>query len=93
MVEKILLHTSKKYGVSIEDIKSKKKTDSIANARHIAVYIIRNLTDLSLKEIGKIFGRDHSTIISSINKIDINIKTVKNYESDINLLIKEIKGN
>ena len=93
MVEKILLHTSKKYGVSIEDIKSKKKTDSIANARHIAVYIIRKLTDLSLKEIGKIFGRDHSTIISSINKIDINIKTVKNYESDINLLIKEIKGN
>lgn len=93
MVEKILLHTSKKYGISIEDIKSKKKTDSIANARHIAVYIIRKLTDLSLKDIGKIFGRDHSTIISSINKIDINIKTVKNYESDINLLIKEIKGN
>ena len=93
MVEKILLHTSKKYGVSIEDIKSKKKTDSIANARHVAVYIIRKLTDLSLKEIGKIFGRDHSTIISSINKIDINIKTVKNYESDINLLIKDIKGN
>ena len=88
MVEKILLHTSKKYGVSVDDIKSKKKTDSIANARHIAVYIIRKLTDLSLKEIGKVFGRDHSTIISSINKIDINIQTVKNYESDINMLIK-----
>ena len=92
MVEKILLHTSKKYGVSVDDIKSKKKTDSIANARHIAVYIIRKLTDLSLKEIGKVFGRDHSTIISSINKIDINIQTVKNYESEINMLIKEIKG-
>ena len=92
MVEKILLHVSKKYGVSVEDIKSKKKTDSIANARHISVYIIRKLTDLSLKEIGKIFGRDHSTIISSINKIDINIQTVKNYETDINTLIKEIKG-
>ncbi len=92
MVEKILLHTSKKYGVSVDDIKSKKKTDSIANARHIAVYIIRKLTDLSLKEIGKVFGRDHSTIISSINKIDINIQTVKNYETEINMLIKEIKG-
>ena len=93
MVEKILLRVSKRYGVSIEDIKSKKKTDSIAGARHVSIYIIRKLTDLSLKEIGKIFGRDHSTVISSINKIELNIRTVKNYESEINLLMKEIKGN
>ncbi len=93
MVEKILLHVSKKYGVPIDDIKSKKKTDSIANARHVSIYIIRKLTDLSLKEIGKIFGRDHSTVISSINKIELNIRTVKNYEGEINLLMKEIKGN
>ena len=92
MVEKILIHVSKKYGVSVDDIKSKKKTDSIAGARHISIYIIRKLTDLSLKEIGKVFGRDHSTIISSINKIELNIRTVKNYESEINLLIKEIRG-
>ncbi len=92
MVEKILGHVSRKYGVSVDDIKSKKKTDSIANARHISIYVIRKLTDLSLKEIGKIFGRDHSTVISSINKIELNIRTVKNYESDINLLIKDIKG-
>lgn len=92
MVEKILIHVSKKYGVSVEDIKSKKKTDSIAGARHVSVYIIRKLTDLSLKEIGKILGRDHSTIISSINKIELNIRTVKNYESEINMLIKEIRG-
>ena len=92
MVEKILLHISKKYGITVEDIKSKKKTDSIANARHVAIYVIRRLTDLSFKDIGKIFGRDHSTIIASVNKVDINIKTVKNYENDINLLIKDIKG-
>ncbi len=92
MVEKILLSISKKYGVSVEDIKSKKKTDNIANARHISVYIIRKLTDLSLKEIGKILGRDHSTIISSVNKVELNMRTIKNYENDINLLIKEIKG-
>ena len=92
MVEKILSHTSKKYGVSVEDLKSKKKTNSIAGARHIAIYIIRNLTDLSFKDIGRIFGRDYSTIISSVNKIDINIRTVNNFENEINSLIKEIKG-
>ena len=93
MVEKILMHVSKKYGISVDDIKSKKKTDSIANARHISIYIIRRLTDLSLKDIGKIFDRNHSTVISSINKIELNIKTVKNFESEINQLIKEIRGN
>ena len=44
------------------------------------------------KEIGKILGRDHSTIISSVNKVELNMRTIKNYENDINLLIKEIKG-
>ena len=92
MVEKILSQVSKKYGVSVEDIKSKKKTDRIAGARHVSSYIIRKLTDLSLKEIGKVFGRDYSTIISSINKVELNIKTVKNYEGELNALIKEIKG-
>ncbi len=92
MVEKILLHVSKKYGVPIEDIKSKKKTNSIAGARHIAIYIIRQCTDLSLKEIAKVFGRDHSTLVSSINKIELNIKTINNYENEINQLIKEIRG-
>ena len=93
MVEKILVHTSKRYGITVDDLKSKKRTDSIASVRHIAIYIIRKLTDLSLKDIGKVFGRDYSTIISSVNKIDINIRTVKNFENEINSLIKEIKGN
>ena len=93
MVEKILKQVSKKHGVSVEDIKSKKKTDSIATARHTSIYIIRKLTDLSLKEIGRVFGRDHSTVISSINKVELNIRTVKNFESELNLLLKEIKGN
>ena len=92
MVERILAATAKKYGISVEDIKSKKKTDSIANARHMAVYIIRKLTNLSLKETGKIFGRDHSTALASVQKIEVNIKTVNNFERDLNLLIKEIKG-
>ncbi len=92
MVEKILTAVSKSYGVAIEDIKSKKKTENIANARHTAVYIIRNMTNLSLKEIGNIIGRDHSTVLSSLNKMETNIKTKNKTASDIKKLIKEIKG-
>ena len=92
MVEKILTAVSKSYGVSIEDLKSKKKTENIANARHTSIYIIRNMTNLSLKEIGAVFGRDHSTVLSSLNKVETNIKTKNKAGSDIKKLIKEIKG-
>ena len=92
MIERILSAVSKAYGVPEDQMKSKKKTDNIANARHVAIYLIKQNTELTLKEIGAIFGRDHSTVISSIDKVDKNIKTVNNYESQINLLIKEIKG-
>ncbi len=92
LVDRILSAVSKKHGVSVDDIKSKKKTDSIANARHMCIYIIKRLTDLPLKEIGNIFKRDHSTIHFSVNKVETYIKTKNNYEKEINELIKEIKG-
>lgn len=92
MVEKILSVVTKHYGISIEDIKSQKRTENISNARHTAIYIIRNITSLSLKEIGKVFGRNHATVLSSISKVDTNIKTKNRSASEIKKLIKEIKG-
>ena len=92
LIENILTVVSKYYSVPIEDMKSKKKTDSVANARHVAIYLIRTLTSLSLKEIGNIFGRDHTTVISSVNKIELNIKTINKTASEIKKLTKEIKG-
>ena len=92
MVEKILSVITKHYGISIDDIKSPKRTENISNARHTAIYIIRNMTSLSLKEIGNVFGRDHATVLSSINKIENNIKTKNKSVSEIKKLMKEIKG-
>jgi chromosomal replication initiator protein len=93
LIDKIISTVSKYYGVPVEDIKSKKKTDAVANARHIAIYIIRNLTDKSYKEIGAIFSRDHSTILAACDKVATNIKTMIKTDSDIKKIIKEIKGN
>ena len=92
LIEKILSTVSKAYGVPADQMKSKKRTDTVANARHVAIYIIKQLTELTLKEIGAIFGRDYSTVISSIDKVEKNIKTVNNYEAEVNRLLKEIKG-
>ena len=92
MIEKILSQVSKHYGISIADLKSKRKTEDIANARHVAAYLIKEITPLTLKEIGAVFDRDYSTIISSINKVDLNKKTINGYEEEIDKLLKQIKS-
>ena len=81
-----------KNGLRPEDLKSKKRQENIAKARHVAIYIIRNLTSLPLQTIGQIMNRDHSTIMSSIEKVEIEIKTKKNAHAEILSLIKQIKG-
>ena len=57
----------------------------------MAIYITRNLTNLPLQTIAKIFNRDHSTIMSSIDKVEIDLKTKKNAQAEILAMIKEIK--
>ncbi len=93
LIDKIISTVAKYYGVSLEEIKSKKKTDAVANARHVAIYIIRKLTDKSFKEIGSIFSRDHSTVMASCDRVETMIKTMIKMDSDIKKIIKEIKGN
>ncbi len=93
LIDKIISTVAKYYGVSVDEMKSKKKTDAVANARHIAIYIIRKLTDKSFKEIGGIFGRDHTTVMASCDRVNTNIKTMIKTDSDIKKIIKEIKGN
>jgi len=92
-VERILLKVSRKYGIPIEDIKSRKRTKEVAAARHITIFLIRKLTDMSLPAIGKYMGRDHTTILSSLDTIESELKTNATLDLEINELIKEIKEN
>lgn len=92
-VERILDKVSRKYNIPIEDIKSRKRTKEVAAARHITIYIIRRLTDMSLPAIGKFMGRDHTTILSSLDTIESDLKTSATLDLEINELIKEIKEN
>ena len=73
------------FNISISDIISKKKKSTYSYPRHLAMYMARNFTDLSYKEIGYIFGdRDHSTVIYAIKKIEELTKENKKLNSDIN---------
>ncbi|WP_296333601.1 chromosomal replication initiator protein DnaA, partial [uncultured Treponema sp.] len=95
-VDTIQKAVSEFYNVSVDDLKSSSRKKTVAVPRHIAIYLCRELTEYSLDEIGAEFGgRDHSTVISSINKIEDRLKTGDLAISDIiKALTKQIgKGN
>lgn len=80
------------YNISIADLKSKKKDKKVVIPRQIAIYISRELTEISYTELGKEFGgRDHTTIMHAYLKIKDNINFDSNLNQKIKLLIKEIK--
>ena len=83
-IERIIKTVSEFYDIDIEEIKGDKRSKSVAQARQIAIYLTRKLTNLSLKEIGNNFGkRDHSTILHSFNKIENLIRKNKRIKGEI----------
>jgi chromosomal replication initiator protein len=91
-VDKIFAAVYRKYNIKKEDIVSSKRTKDIANARHIAVYVIRQVTEMSLPNIGKILGRDHSTVISSLDTIEKRMAQNPAFRAEMEEMVKEIKG-
>ena len=84
---------SQRYNLKISDMKARKRTDAVAFPRQIAMYLCRDLTSASLPEIGNAFGgRDHTTVIHAINKIEKKIKTEQDFSVTIESLIQQIKG-
>ena len=70
-LEKILNVVAKHYEVSPKDLKSKKRNKHIVNIRQVSLYLMKKLTFSSLQEIGEsVGGRDHSTVIHAISKIE-----------------------
>ena len=92
-VEKIFSSVYQKYGVKKEDLVSTKRNKEIAYARHITIFIIREVTEMSLPNIGKIFNRDHSTIISSIETIERKLITDAMLDFEIKEIVKEVSPN
>ncbi len=91
-IDRILDKVAKKYGITVEDIKGTKRTKEIAYARHISIYLLRKLTDMSLPQIGKLLKRDHSTIISSLKTVEKELGASTQTDADVTELMKEIKA-
>ena len=86
--------TAKYFNVTIEDIDSKKRTKAISLPRQVAMYLTRDLTDLSLPKIGEEFGgRDHSTVIHACQKINEEMEANTDFKNLIIRIQKEITGS
>lgn len=90
--ERILTFVSQKYGIPTEDIIGKRKTDAIASARQVAIYLLRELTDMSFANIGKVFNRDHSTVVASVNKVKDRMKEDSSFEAQIDDMMKDVRS-
>ncbi|QSZ27370.1 chromosomal replication initiator protein DnaA [Aceticella autotrophica] len=80
------------FNIRYEDFKSKKRTKTIAYPRQMAMYLSREMTDLSLPKIGEEFNKDHTTVIHAYEKISNDIKNDDTLKKQIDELKKRIKG-
>ena len=91
-VEAIMELVAARYKIRVDDLKAKKRTRSIAYPRQIAMYLTRELTDLSLPRIGECFGgRDHTTVLHACDKIADDKKSDANLERQLAKLTDELK--
>ena len=87
--ENIIRETAKYYYLKPEDLKGNNRSKNTAMARQISMYLMRQLTNLSLNDIGKELGRNHTTALSSIRKIEDLMRS----DPDMTGVIRDITSN
>ncbi len=81
------------WSVTVDGLVSKKRTKELTVPRQVAMYLIRELLDLPLVEIGKFFGgRDHSTVIHSIQKVEDDVRADEQFRARVEAIRQELAG-
>ncbi len=92
IVESIISETSRTFGVPQADIISNKRDAKTARARQVAIYIVREITDLTQKEISEYFGgRDRTTILYSVETIAKDSANDSSLKKTIDKIIKNVQ--
>ena len=91
-IEKIFGAVQQKFNVTKVELIGKKRTKEIASARHIAIFLIREITDMSFPSIAKIFDRDYATIHASFEQIDRKYSSDSMFKIEVDDLIKDVTG-
>ena len=89
--EKIIEIISQEYSIPVSEMKAKKKKQEIVDARQKAMFLIKDILDLNLTTIGGLFGgKDHSTVISSIRKIEGRMEESTVFKKEIDRIKQKI---
>ena len=93
-VERIINEVARTFGVSANDIRSPNHSAPISNARQTAAYIVREITQMPLAQIGEEFGgRDHATMVYAIKKVLSKMEKDSSYRETVEDIIKNIRDN
>ncbi|MGI6283790.1 chromosomal replication initiator protein DnaA [Caproicibacterium lactatifermentans] len=91
-IEKIIEEVSRTFGTTPEDIRSSKRSANISSARQVAMYVVREITQMPMARIGAEFGgRDHSTVVYAIQQVEKNIKKNPRMRATVEDIIKNIR--
>ena len=92
-IEKIIDEVARTYGTTAEDIRSAKRQANISNARQIAIYVVREITQQPLEYIGREFGnRNHSTVVYNIQQVEKLLQKDQNVKNTVEDIIKNIRN-
>ena len=90
-IEKILNEVARTYNVMPADIRGKKRNANVSAARQMTMYIIREVTGMSMEAIGQEFQRDHSTVVYSIKTMAENIARDQHLKETCSDIIKNVR--
>lgn len=90
-INKIVTEVARTYGADSADIYSKKQNAQTTEMRQMAMYIVREMTGLSTKLIGREFNRDHSTVVYSLDKFTKRYNEDSKLRSVVDNIIKNIR--
>ncbi|MEF9852410.1 MAG: chromosomal replication initiator protein DnaA [Hydrogenoanaerobacterium sp.] len=94
-IERIISEVARTYnGVTPQDIRSSKRSANISSARQVSIYIVREITQMSMASIGQEFGgRDHSTIVYALQQVEKNMNIDPRYRELIEDIIKNVRNS
>ena len=92
-IEKIIGEVGRTYNVTPAEIRGMRRTANISSARQTAIYVVREITGMSMEDIGKEFGgRDHSTIVYSLKSMENNLNNDRHLKETVEDIIKNVRS-
>lgn len=91
--QKIINVVAEYYNCTPTELTGPSRASNIALPRHVAMYLIRMMLDVPFTKIGYIFGgKDHSTVMSGVNKVEKSLKTSINLQTAVNEIKSKLKS-